>query len=78
MWVVGVAEARGRRLGRVREGTVGLVLGFVGLLLVLAGLALPEGGTSTAIHVVAIGIIVGALVFLARDYARRERGGRQR
>ena len=28
----------------MREGTVGLVLGFVGLLLVLAGLALTEGG----------------------------------
>ena len=57
----------------MQEGTVGLVLVFVGLLLLLAGLALPEGGTSTAIHVVAIGVIVGAFVFLARDYARRER-----
>jgi hypothetical protein len=28
----------------MQEGAVGLVLGFVGLLLVLAGLALPEGG----------------------------------
>ena len=55
---------------------MGLVLVLVGLLLVLAGLALPEGGTSTAIHVVAIGVIVGAFVLLARDYARRERGGR--
>jgi hypothetical protein len=27
----------------MQEGAVGLVLGFVGLLLVLAGLALPEG-----------------------------------
>jgi hypothetical protein len=60
----------------MQEGAVGLVLGFVGLLLRLAGLALPEGGTSTAIHVVAIGVIVGAMVFLARDYARREHGGR--
>ena len=60
----------------MQEGAVGLVLGFVGLLLMLAGLALPEGGTSTAIHVVAIGVIVGAMVFLAHDYARREHGGR--
>jgi hypothetical protein len=60
----------------MQDGTVGLVLGFVGLLLVLAGLAVPEGGTSTAIHVVAIGVIVGAFVFLARNYTRRERGGR--
>lgn len=57
------------------EGTVGTVLGFVGLLLLLAGLALPEGGASTAIHVVAIGILVAAFVFLARE---RNRGGPSR
>ena len=53
-----------------------MVLGFIGLLLVLAGLALPAGVTSTAIHVVAIGFFVGAFVFLARDYVQTERGGR--
>lgn len=56
-------------------GTVGIVLGFVGLLLLLAGLALPEGGTSTAIHVVAIGFFLATFVLLARDYARRGLGG---
>jgi hypothetical protein len=60
----------------MQEGTVGMVLGFVGLLLLLAGLALPEGGTSTAIHVVAIGFFMVAFVFLARDYAGWERAGR--
>jgi hypothetical protein len=60
----------------MQEGTVGMALGFVGLLLLLAGLALPEGGTSTAIHVVAIGFFIVAFVFLARDYAGRERTGR--
>jgi len=55
----------------MQEGTVGMVLGFVGLLLLLAGLALPEGGTSTAIHVLAIGFFIVAFVFLARDYAGR-------
>jgi hypothetical protein len=36
-------------------GTVRMVLGFVGLLLLLAGLALPEGGTST-VRVDAVGV----------------------
>jgi hypothetical protein len=49
-----------------------MVLGFVGLLLLLAGLALPEGGTSTAIHVLAIGCFAVAFVFMVRDYARSE------
>ena len=54
-------------------GTAAIVLGFVGLLLLLAGLALPEGGTSTAIHVLAIGCFAVAFVLMVRDYARRER-----
>ena len=56
------------------EGTVGMVLGLVGLLLVLVGLALPEGVTSTAIHIFAIVFIAGAIVFLGREHAKRERG----
>jgi hypothetical protein len=51
-------------------------LGFVGLLLLLAGLALPEGATSTAIHVLAIGCFGVAFVLMVRDYARRERARR--
>ena len=58
------------------EGTVGMVLGLVGLLLLLAGLALPEGVTSTAIHILALGFFAGAFVLLARDYAKSERRGR--
>ena len=60
------------------EGAVGMVLGVVGLLLLLAGLALPEGGVSTAIHVVAIGFFIAAFLFLARDYAARGPDGRRR
>lgn len=55
----------------MREGTAALVLGFVGLLLLLVGLALPEGATSTAIHVLAIIIFAVVFVLLARDYVRR-------
>jgi hypothetical protein len=69
------ADAR-RRIGCLPEGTVGIVLGLVGLLLLLAGLALPEGVTSTAIHILAIGFFAGAFGFLARDHAKRERRGR--
>jgi len=50
------------------------VLAFVGLLLLLGGL--PEGATSTAIHVLAIGCFAGAFVLMVRDFARRERGRR--
>ena len=57
------------------EGTLGMVLALVGLLLLLAGLALPEGVTSTAIHTLAIGFFAGAFVFLVRDHAKRERRG---
>jgi hypothetical protein len=57
------------------EVTVGMVLGLIGLVLLLAGLALPEGVTSTAIHILAIGFFAGAFVFLARDHAKRARGG---
>jgi hypothetical protein len=60
----------------LREGTMGMVCGFAGLFLLLAGLALPEGGTSTAIYVLAIGFFVLAFVFLARDYAGRGRRSR--
>jgi hypothetical protein len=44
--------------------------------LVAGGLALPEGATSTAIHVLAIGCFTGAFVLMVRDFARRERGRR--
>ncbi len=37
------------------EGRVGMVLGLGGLLLLLAGVALPERVTSPAIHILAIG-----------------------
>ena len=59
----------------MREGAVGTELGFAGLLLLLAGLALPEGATSTAIHVLAIAFFLAAFIFLARDYIGRERRG---
>jgi hypothetical protein len=64
----GVIGTGARRLVDMPGGAVETVLGFVGLVLLLAGLALPEGGTSTAVHVVAIGFFVAAFVFLARDY----------
>jgi hypothetical protein len=35
---------------------------------------LPEGATSTAIHVLAIGCFSVAFVLMVRDYTRRERG----
>jgi uncharacterized protein involved in response to NO len=57
-------------------GTTAIVLAFVGLLLLLGGLALPEGATSTAIHVLAIGCFAGAFVLMVRDFAQRERGRR--
>jgi hypothetical protein len=50
------------------------VLGLVGLLLVVAGEALPEGVRSTAIHILAVGFFAGAFVFLVRDHAKRESG----
>ncbi len=53
--------------------SIGTVLGFAGLLLLLAAVALPEGGTSTAIHGLAICFLVAAFVFLALDYAERMR-----
>jgi hypothetical protein len=68
------ADAR-RRIGHMPEGTVGMVLVLVGLLSLLAGLALPEGVTSTAIHILAIGFFAGAFVFSARDYAKSEPRG---
>ena len=42
------------------EGTVGMVLGLGGLLLLLAGVALPEGVTSPAIHILAIGALLSS------------------
>jgi hypothetical protein len=48
---------------------------LVGLLLVVAGVALPEGVRSKAIHILAVGFFAGAFVFLVRDHAKRERGG---
>jgi hypothetical protein len=50
----------------------------VGVRRVALGASRPGfagGRDEHGIHVVAIGVIVGAFVFLARDYVRRERGG---
>jgi zinc transporter ZupT len=56
---------RGRRIGTCQRGGVwwGWFLGLVGLLLVVAGVALPEGVRSKAIHILAVGFFAGAFVF---------------
>ena len=61
----GIYGSEARRFGRVPEGAVGMVSGVAGLLLQLAGLALPEGGTST-ILALAIGFFVADFVFLTQ------------
>jgi hypothetical protein len=58
------------------EGTVGMVLAGVGLLLELIGFSLPEGRASTTIHMVAIIVFLVSFFLILRSHVRSVRDGR--
>ena len=60
----------------MREGP-GLWIAFAALTLMLIGLWLPEGRSSTAIHVVSIVLFLVSLYLFGQERARSVRAGRE-